>query len=71
MAPWLQALYLEIPDVWPLWEILATVLKAKLKVNVFQILEELVGLGLQDGDTVDTCALQIDQKVNDYNIYSK
>ena len=42
-----------------------------MKFNVFQIREELLGLRLEDCDEVDTYALQINQKVNDYNLHSE
>jgi len=60
MEPRLQASYMEITEARTLWEKLATAYKAKLKFNVFQIREELLGIRLEDCDDVDTYALQID-----------
>jgi len=57
---------MEITDTWTLWEKLATAYKAKLKFNVFQIQEELLGIRLEDCDDADTYALRIDQMVKDY-----
>jgi len=71
MEPRLQASYMEITDARTLWEKLATAYKAKLKFNVFQIREELLGIRLEDCDDVDTYALRIDQKVKDYNLCSE
>jgi hypothetical protein len=62
---------MEITDARTLWEKLATAYKAKLKFNVFQIREELLGIRLEDCDDVDTYALWIDQKVKDYNLCSE
>jgi len=59
---------MKFTDVRTLWENLATAYKAKLKFNVVQIREELVGIRLEDCDNVDSYALWIDQKVKDYNI---
>jgi len=44
----LQASYMEITDARTLWEQLATAYNAKLKFNVFQIGDELVGITLED-----------------------
>jgi len=71
MEPRLQASYMEITDARTLWEKLATAYKAKLKFNVFQIREELLGIRLEECDDVETYALRIDQKVKDYNLCSE
>jgi len=71
MEPRLQASYMEITDARTLWEKLATAYKAKLKFNVVQIREELLGIRLKDCDDVETYALRIDQKVKDYNLCSE
>jgi len=71
MEPRLQASYMEITDARTLWEKLTTAYKAKLKFNVFQIREELLGLRLEECDDVETYALRIDQKVKDYNLCSE
>jgi len=71
MEPRLQASYMEITDARTLWEKLATAYMAKLKFNVFQIREELLGILLEDCDDVDSYALRIDQKVKDYNLCSE
>jgi len=54
MKPWLQALYMVIKDAHTLREKLVTVYKVKLKFNVCQIREELLGIMLEDCDDVDT-----------------
>ena len=69
--PRLQASYMEITDARTLWEKLATAYKAKLKFNVFQIQDKLLGIRLEDCDDVDTYALRIEQKVKDYNLCSE
>ena len=71
IEPRLQASYMEITDARTLWEKLATAYKAKLKFNVVQIREELLGIRLKDCDDVETYALRIDQKVKDYNLCSE
>jgi len=71
MEPGLQASYREITDARTLWEKLVTAYKAKLKLNVFQIQEELLGIRLEDCDDVGSYALWIDQKVKDYNLCSE
>jgi hypothetical protein len=67
----LQASYMETTDARTLGEKLATAYKAKLKFNIFQIREELVGIRLEDCHDVDPYALRIDQKVKDYNLCSE
>ena len=71
MEPRLQASYMEIMDVRTFWDKLATAYKAKLKFNVFEIREQLLGIRLKDCDDVDSYALRIDQKVKDYNLCSE
>jgi hypothetical protein len=71
MEPQLQALYMEITDKQTLWEKLATAYKARLKFNVLEIREELLGIRHEDCDDVDTNALRIDRKVKDYNLRSE
>jgi len=39
-----------------------------LKFNVFQVWQELLGIGLEDCDNVDTYTQSIDQKVKDHNL---
>jgi len=68
MEPGLPASYMEITDPRTLQETLATAYKAKLKFNIFQIREELLGIRLEDCDDVDTYALRIGQMVKDYNL---
>jgi len=70
LEPRLEASYIEITHAQRLWEILATAYMAKLKFNVFQIREGSLGLRLKDHD-VDAYALQIDQKVKNYNLFSE
>jgi len=60
MKPWLQASYMKIADVRTLWEKLATAFNAQLKLNVFQIREELLWIRPEDCDDVDIYAIQID-----------
>jgi len=71
MAAGIDASYMEITDAWTLWEKLATAYKSKLKFNVFQIREELLGIRLEDCVDVNTYALRIDQKIKDYNLCSE
>jgi hypothetical protein len=71
MEPQLQALYMEITDMQTLWEKLATAYKARLKFNVFEIWEEILGIRHEDCDDVDTNALRINRKAKDYNLRSE
>ena len=71
MQPRLHALHMEITQAQTLWETLAMVYKAKLKFIVSQVLEELLGIRLEDCDNVDTYALRIDHKVKDNNLHSE
>jgi hypothetical protein len=67
----LQASYMDIDDAQTLWEKLAAAYKSKLKLNVFQIREELLQIKLEDCGDVETYASRIDRKVKDYNLCSE
>jgi len=51
-----------------LWEKLASAYKSKLKLNIFEIREDLWSIKLQDCGDVDNYALRIDRNVKDYNL---
>jgi hypothetical protein len=53
VEPRLQALFMENTDGRTLWERQATAYKIRLKLNVFQSLEELLGIRLQGCDNVE------------------
>jgi len=63
----IQAEYTVVDDAKMLWENLASAYKSKLKVNIFDIREDLSTIKLQDCGEVDNYASQIDRKVKDYN----
>jgi hypothetical protein len=66
----IQAEYTGVDDAKTLWEKLASAYKSKLKLNIFEIREDLWSIKLQDCGDVDNYALQIDRKVKDYNLSS-
>jgi len=68
MEPRIQAEYIIVKDVKTLWEQLALAYKSKLKLNIFEIREDLWSIKLQDCGDVDNYASRIDQKVKDYNL---
>jgi hypothetical protein len=68
MEPRIQAEYTVIDDAKTLWEKLASAYKSKLKLNIFEIREDLWSIKLQDCGDVDNYASQIDRKVKDYNL---
>jgi hypothetical protein len=68
MEPRIQAEYTFVDDVKTLWENLASAYKSKLKLNIFEIREDLWSIKRQDCGDVDNYALQIDRKVKDYNL---
>jgi hypothetical protein len=68
METGIQAEYTVVDDAKTLWEKLASAYNSKLKLNIFEIREELWRVKLQDCGDVDNYALRINQKVKDYNI---
>jgi len=68
MEPRIQAEYTVVDNAKTLWEMLASAYKAKLKLNMFDIREDLWSIKLQDCGDVDNYASQIDWKVMDYNL---
>jgi hypothetical protein len=53
-----------------LWENLASSYKSKLKLNIFEIKEDLWSIKLQDCGDVDNYASRINRKVKDYNLWA-
>jgi hypothetical protein len=68
MEPRIQAEYTVVDDAQTLWEKLALAYKSKLKLNIFEIREDIWSIKLQDGRDVDNYASRIDRKVKDYNL---
>jgi len=68
MEPRIQAEYTVIDNAKTLWEKLASAYKSKLKLNIFEIREDLWSIKLQDCRDVDNYASRIDRKVKDYNL---
>jgi len=68
MEPRIQAEYTVIDDAKMLWEKLPSAYKSKLKLNIFEIREDLWSIKLQDCGDVDNYASRIDRKVKDYNL---
>jgi hypothetical protein len=68
MEPSIQAEYTVVDDTNTLWEKLASAYKSKLKLNIFEIREDLWSIKLQDCGDVDNYASRIDRKVKDYNL---
>jgi len=68
MEPRIQAEYTVIDDAKMLWENRASAYKSKLKLNIFEIREELWSIKLQDCGDVDNYASQIDRKFKNYNL---
>jgi len=68
MEPRIQAEYMVVDDVKTLWEKLASAYKSKLKLNIFEIREDLWSIKLQDSGDVDNYASRIDRKAKDYNL---
>jgi hypothetical protein len=68
MEPRIQAEYTVVDDAKTLWEKLASAYKSKLKLNIFEIREDLWSIKLQDCGDVDNYASRIDRKVKDYNL---
>jgi len=68
MEPRIQAEYTVVDNAKTLWEKLASAYKSKLKLNIFEIREDLWSLKLKDCGDVDNYASRIDRKVKDYNL---
>ena len=68
MEPRIQAEYTVVDDAKTLWEKLASAYKSKLKLNIFEIREDLWSIKLQDCRDVNNYASRIDWKVKDYNL---
>jgi len=68
MEPRIQVEYTDVDDAKTLWEKLASAYKSKLKLNIFEIREDLCSIKLQDCGDVDNEASGIDRKVKDYNL---
>jgi len=68
MEPRIQAEYTVVDNAKMLWEKLASAYKSKLKLNIFEIREDLWSIKLQDCGDVDNYASRIDRKVRDYNL---
>jgi len=65
MEPRIEAEYTVVYDANMLCEKLASAYKSKLKLNIFEISEDLWSIKLQDSGVVDNYASRIDRKVND------
>jgi hypothetical protein len=68
MEPSMQAEYTVFEDAKTFWEMLASAYKSKLKLNIFEIGEDLWSTMLQDSGDVNNYALWIDRKLKDYNL---
>jgi len=68
MEPRIQADYTVVDDAKTLWEKLASAYKSKLKLNIFEICEDLWSIKLQDCGDVDNYTSRVDRKVKDYNL---
>jgi len=68
MEPRIQADYTVVDDAKTLWEKLASAYKSKLKLNIFEIREDLWSIKLQDCGDVDNYVSRIDRKVKDYHL---
>jgi hypothetical protein len=65
MEPRIQVEYTVVDDAKTLWEKLASAYQSKLKLNIFEIREDLWSIKLQDCGDVDNYASQIDWKIKD------
>ena len=63
MERMIQAESTVVDDAKTLWEKLASAYKSKLKLNMFDIMEDLWSIKLQDCGDVDNCASWIDWTV--------
>jgi hypothetical protein len=68
MEPRIQAKYTVVDDVNTLWEKLASTYKSKLKINIFEIWEDLWNIKVQDCRDFDNYSSQIDLRVKDNNL---
>jgi len=68
MEPRIQAEYRVVDDAKTLWEKLASAYKSKLKLNIFEIREDLSNIKLQDCGDVNNYTSRINRKVKDYNL---
>jgi len=68
MEPRIPAEYAVVDDAKTLWEKLASAYKSKLKLNIFEIREDLWSIKLQDCGDVDNYASRINRKAKDYNL---
>jgi hypothetical protein len=66
MEPVILAEYTVVEDAKMLSEKLASAYKSNLKINIFEIREDLGSIKLQHCRDIDNNALRIDQKVHDY-----
>jgi len=70
MEPRIESEYTVVNDAKTLWEKLASAYTSKLKLNIFEIREDLWSIKLQECGDVDNYALRIDWKVKDYNLWA-
>jgi len=68
MEPRIQADYTVVDDAKTLREKLGSAYQSKVKLNIFEIREDLWSIKLQDCGDVNNYALRIDQKVKDSNL---
>jgi hypothetical protein len=68
MEPRILAVYTVVEDAKTLWELLASAYKSKLKLNIFEMKEELWTIKLQDCGDVDNYVSRINRKVKDCNL---
>jgi len=68
MEPRIQGEYTGVYDAKTLWEKLASAYKSQMKLNIFEIREDLWSIKLQDCRDVDNYASQIDRNIKDYNL---
>jgi len=68
MEPRIQAEYSVVDDAKTLWEKLASAYKTKLKLNIFEIREDLWSIKLQGCGDIDNYASPIDRNVKDHNL---
>jgi hypothetical protein len=69
--PRIQAECSLVDNVKMLGEQLASVYKPKLKLNIFEIREDLRSIKLQDCGNIDNYASRIEQTVKDYNLCTR
>jgi len=68
MEPRIQAEYTVVDDAKTLWEKLASAYKSKLKLNIFEIREDLWSIKQQNCGDVDNYTSRIDRKIPDNNL---